>query len=219
MKKYRIIDTSIWMDSFIFPSNPQWKIQGPFNRVTGDNPEYVYDFELCTQSGTHIQAPHYFLRDGKKISDYPIETFEGDAYIFDTNRRGIDISYDDLIIGLYEIDLFGKILILRTGHMEELIEEKVINQNTRPGLSIEAAQYLCEVKGIRMIAIDSVGVESKVSKNYEVNVYLCQKGIIILECLANLSEIKMKHVWLEAFPLKIEGVEGTPCRAIIKEVL
>lgn len=217
MKKYRIIDVSIPMDAFIFPSNPYWELQGPFNRVTGENREYVYDFKLCTQSGTHIQGPHYFLKDGKKISEYPIEFFEGDAYIFDSDKRGIDISRNDLKTRLHDVDLFEKILILRTGYMEELIEEKVLNQNRRPSLSLEAAQYLCEEKGIRMIAIDSVGVESNLSENYDVNVYLCEKGILILECLANLAVIKSKHVWIEAFPLNIQGVEGTPCRAIVKE--
>lgn len=217
MKNYRIIDVSIWMDGFIFPSNPQWRLEGPFNRVSGDNPEYVYDFKLSTQSGTHIQTGHYFLKDGKRISDYPMMAFEGDAYVIDTDRRGVDISRNDLMKELHNVDLLGKILILRTGHMEELIVEKILNKDTRPGLSMEAAKYLCEEKGIRMIGIDSVGLESTVTKNHEVNVYLCHKEMIILECLANLSKIKEKHVWLEAFPLKIDGVEGTPCRAIIKE--
>jgi kynurenine formamidase len=219
MNKNRIIDISIPMDAFIFPSNPHWELEGPFNRVTGQNREYVYDFKLCTQSGTHIQGSHYFLKYGKKISEYPLDFFEGDAYIFDSDKRGIDISCNDLKTELQDVDLFGKTLIFRTGHMEELIEEKVLNKNTRPSLSLEAARYLCEEKGIRMIAIDSVGVESNLSENYDVNVYLCEKGILILECLANLALIKSKHVWIEAFPLKIQGVEGTPCRAIVKEVI
>ena len=70
-----------------------------------------------------------------------------------------------------------------------------------------------------MIGIDSVGLESRVSENYDVNVYLCSQGIIILECLVNLHSIKKHEVFLEAYPLKIKGVEGTPCRAIVKEYI
>lgn len=217
MQTYRIIDISILMDSFTFPSNPRLELQGPFNRVTGENREYVYDFTLCTQSGTHIQGSHYFLEDGKRISDYSLELFEGEALILDCVRRGEDMTREDFNSSLKNLDLNGKILILRTGHMEEIIESGVLERKQRPGISLEAARYLCEEKGIRMIAIDSVGVESHDSKNYEVNTYLCRRGVLILECLANLAEIRSNKVWLEAFPLKIAGVEGTPCRAIAKE--
>jgi kynurenine formamidase len=41
----------------------------------------------------------------------------------------------------------------------------------------------------------------------------------LLEGLINLKEVKSRRFFLEAFPLKIRGVEGTPCRAIIKEPL
>lgn len=217
MFEYNIIDISVWMDAFTFPGNPEWNVRGPVNRVEGKNPEYVYDFELCTQSGTHIQGPHYFIGDGKRINEFPLGGFEGLAYILDLDKRGCDTSREDLEELLGSIQLAGKILILRTGHMEELIRSKVLDPARRPGLSLDAAEYLCETKKIKMIAIDSVGVESRVSADYDVNVYLCSQGILILECLANLHAIKAKEVWLEAFPLKIAGVEGAPCRAIVKE--
>ncbi len=217
MENYKIIDLSIWMDSFTFPGNPKWKINGPFNRVTGSNPEYVYDFELCTQSGTHIQGSHYFSEYGRKINDYPLSSFEGEAFIVDIDKRGTDITRSELENLLTNVELEGCILILRTGHMDELIKDNDINPLNRPGISLDAAKYLCEEKKIKMIAIDSIGLESRTSKNYEVNTYLCSKGILILECITNLNEIKSGNVFIEAFPLKINGVEGTSCRAIAKE--
>lgn len=217
ISNYKIIDVSIWMDAFIFPDNPAWELEGPLNRVRGSNPEYVYDFKLCSQSGTHIQGPHYFKEDGARINEFQLSCFEGTAYLIDLVKRGVDTEKDELAYLLKDIDLTDGILILRTGHMDELIRDKQFDQATRPGISIEAAEFLCEEKGVRMIAIDSVGLESRTSKNYEVNTYLCSKGILILECLANLYSIQSRKVHLEAFPLKIDGVEGTPCRAIIKE--
>lgn len=217
MENYKIIDVSVWMDSFVFPGNPVLKVLGPFNRVNGKNREFVYDLEICSQSGTHIQGPHYFLENGKRINECPLTSFEGPAYILDINKRGTDITLDEIKALLDNIDLKDKILILRTGHMEELIKRKIIDNKLRPGLSLDAAKYLCEEKKIKMIGIDSIGLESRITKNYDVNVYLCSQGIIILECLANLYSIKKRYVFLEAYPLKITGVEGTPCRAIVKE--
>ena len=44
--------------------------------------------KLCTQSGTHIQGPHYFLKDEKKINKFPISSFEGKAIVIDIEKRG-----------------------------------------------------------------------------------------------------------------------------------
>lgn len=219
MPDYRIIDVSMWMDSFDFPGNPTVNVQGPFNRVAGDNREFVYDIELCTQSGTHVQGAHYFIENGSRINDHPLTSFEGAAYIVDIDKRGADVTLDEMKALLEDVDLKDRILLIRTGHMEELIQGKKIESGSRPGISLDAARYLCEEKGIRMIGIDSVGLESRVTENYEVNVYLCSRGIIILECLVNLHSITKHEVFLEAYPLKIKGVEGTPCRAIVKEYI
>lgn len=214
MSDYKIIDLSIWMDDFVFPGNPELKVTGPINRVSGTNPEYVYDLKFCSQSGSHIQGAHYFDEVGQRINQYTLEHFEGYAYIIDVSKRGEDITVDDLKKTLKNIDLNDMILLFRTGYMDDLIKNSD-NASKRPGLSIDAAKYLCEEKKIKMIAIDALGVESVSSKNYEVNVYLTTQNILILECLTNL-QLLSGRVFIEAYPLKIKGIEGTPCRAVAK---
>jgi len=70
-----------------------------------------------------------------------------------------------------------------------------------------------------MIAIDSIGLESRNTKNYEVNTYLSGRGVLILECISNINNIENGNIILEAYPLKIVGVEGSPCRAVIREIV
>jgi len=214
---YRIIDVSQWMDDFRFPGDPEFTVTGPFNRVSGDNPEFVYDLGLCTQTGTHIQGPHYFLESGTKIHEFPLSSFEGKALIVDLFKRGRDTTREDLASFLDGKDLAGKIVIFRTGNMEEIIEKGVVDPADRPGLATDAAKYLVETMKVKMIAIDSIGVESRESKHFEVSKYLCSQGVLLLEGLVNLYAVSKREVFLEAFPLKIRGVEGSPCRAIIKE--
>ena len=205
------------MEDFLFPGDQPLTLDGPHNFLSGSNPEYIYTITMESQSGTHIQGPHYFLADGARIDSYPISRFEGPAHVIDLIKRGADTTADELRRLLGDLDLAGGILVLRTGHMAELIGGAVLESSTRPGLSLDAARYLVEDKGIAMIAIDSVGVESRETSNYEVNVYLCEHGVLILECLVNLESITGDELWLEAFPLKIRGVEGTPCRAIVRQ--
>jgi arylformamidase len=219
MKKYRIIDVSQWMDDFEFLGNPKLNLTGPFNRVPGSNPEFVYDFMSCTQSGTHIQGPHYFIKNGRRIDDFPLDCFEGKAAIVDLSKKGIDTTRHDLESLLKEVDPSTEVLIFRTGNMEEIINSKILDPTRRPGLSLDAAEYLAKNFSFKMLAIDSIGFESRQTKNFEINVYLCSQGLLLLEGLVNLYDVTSPDVFLEAFPLKIRGVEGTPCRAIIKEMI
>ena len=101
--------------------------------------------------------------------------------------------------------------------MERVIASGVLEPGDRPGLSLEAARWLAADSGVRMIAIDSVGVESRTTSDFDVNVLLCHAGILILEGLVNLDALGPGPLWLEAFPLKVRGVEGTPCRAVVKD--
>lgn len=217
MAEYRLIDVSMGMEEFTFEGNIPFRADGPFNRLPGDNPEYVYDLTLSTQTGTHIQGPHYFLEEGRRIETFPLAFFEGRACVLDLTKRGEDTTAGELKELLGPEDMDCPLVLFRTGHMEEVIRSGVLDPSRRPGLSLEAARFLVEEWGVRLIAIDSVGVESRVTKNYEVNRYLCESGLLILEGLVNLASIRKRHVCLEAFPLKVRGVEGTPCRAVVKE--
>lgn len=217
MAEHRIVDVSTWMDGFDFPDDQPFERDGPFDRVSGSNPEYVYDLALSTQTGTHVQGSHYFDEDGKRIEEYSLDRFEGRAVRVELDKRGVDTTVDDLRSKLESVELPDGILILQTGHMDEVVASGTLHPDTRPGLSLDAAEWLVEAKGLEMIAVDSVGVESRNTENYEVNVYLGEQDVLILEGLVNLDSVASKEVWLEALPLKIRGVEGTPCRAVIKE--
>ena len=211
MNRYKLIDVSMDMEGFTFPGNPPFRVEGPFNRVPGDNPEFVYDLTLSTQTGTHVQGP--------RIETFPLEFFEGRACVLNLVKRGRDTTEDDLRSMILPEDMGCPFVLFRTGHMEEVIRSGQLDPSERPGLSLEAARFLVHEWGVRLIAVDSVGVESRKTKNYEVNRFLCESGVLILEGLVNLGSIRKRHVFLEAFPLKIRGVEGTPCRAVVKEPL
>jgi arylformamidase len=207
----------MWADAFTFPGDRPVTVRGPLNFLGGDNPEYVYELDLASQAGTHVQGPHYFLEAGARVNDLPLERFEGPAHVVDIAKRGEDTTAADLREALDGVDARGGAVLLRSGHMDEVIASGRLEAGERPGLSMDAAVYLVEEQAIGMVAIDSVGVESRASENYEVNVYLCSRGVVILEGLVNLRAIRSRQVWLEAFPLKIRGVEGTPCRAIVRD--
>lgn len=215
--KYRLVDVSMWIDDFQFPGDEPVTVTGPFNFLTGANPEFVYQLSTPTQAGTHVQGPHYFLAEGATIDTFPLERFEGEAILVDLPARGCDMDLDDLQAAVAGRSLTGRILLLRSGHMRRVIDAGVLDPTERPGLSLAAAQWLASDSGVGMVAIDSVGLESRAMQDYDVNVVLCRAGILILEGLMGLERLGPGPLWLEAFPLKLRGVEGTPCRAVVKD--
>lgn len=209
-----LYDLSVDTAAFTFPGDPPATAVGPVNRVPGANPEYVYDLTLCSQSGTHVQGPHYFLADGRRIDAFGLEAFCGWAQVVDAPARGVDTGWETLDAQLPSEAV--EVVVLRTGHMDALAAGLPLEPATRPGISLEAARYLAERRGVRLLGIDSVGLESRESRNYEVNRYLCERGVLLLEGLAGLDRLPRSRIYLEAFPLKLAGVEGTPCRAVAR---
>jgi kynurenine formamidase len=59
-------------------------------------------------------------------------------------------------------------------------------------------------------------LESPDARRFEVNRYLCEKGVLILEGLVKLAGLPKRGLRLYAFPLKIADVEGSPVRAVVR---
>lgn len=222
--EYSIVDLSVELkpDMFNFPDNPPFKVSGPYSAISGENREYCYELAMTTQTGTHIQGPHYFLAQGKTIDQYPLDTFEGRVILIDVTDLKI-IDEKDLASRLpLNCTPMGRIILFRTGFMDDVVRDiQQGNQIDIPqmmqkkiGLTLAGAKYLIKLAP-KMIGVDSFGLEPLDSKNYEVDYYLCQQGMIFLEGLINLDKVSSGD-WLEAFPLPLPGVEGTPCRALAK---
>lgn len=75
-------------------------------------------------------------------------------------------------------------------------------------VSVEAAQFIAES------CIDLLGIESQSVGSGDTHRMLLGAGMTLVEGL-DLSEIEEGEYVLAALPLKIEGAEGAPCRAIL----
>lgn len=130
----RLVDVSMWMDGFAFPGDQPLAVRGPHDYIGGRNREYVYAFAASTQTGTHVQGPHYFQADGERIDQIPLSRFEGPAHLVDAAGRGRATTGEELAEQLPAHDIAGEILLLRTGHMDEVL---------RAGASIRRRSRAC----------------------------------------------------------------------------
>jgi arylformamidase len=196
----------------VFPDEAGPRISGPASYVGGRDREYVYRLELGTQCGTHVQGQHYFDPDGKRITDYPPGRFVGALRVIDCPAPRIGL---EVLRGL-PADLSGYAVVLRTGFLKragpggwrpEVLAEK-------PGLTLEAAAVLC-ARGLALLGVDAPGVEPYPPRDgHPVNRLLGRADVLIVENLWGVEALPRTGGRLYAFPLPVEGVEGTPCRAV-----
>ncbi|NLA54577.1 MAG: cyclase family protein [Clostridiales bacterium] len=170
--------------------------------------ESVYQLNLHT--GTHLDAPLHMMMNGKTTADaLPLERLIVRAKVF-------DLSKVDDKVGIQESDLInfdikaGDFVLLKTSN----------SNDPRSGgadyvsLKESGARYLAK-KGIIGVGIDALGIERD-QPGHPTHLSLMEKDIIILEGLI-LRDAAPGEYQLIALPLKIEGVEGAPTRAVLIE--
>ncbi len=195
-----------------FPGSPVPKFI-PWTKIKTDG----YNLELLflsSHSGTHMDAPFHFVKDGLKIHQIDANRFVRDAVILKL-KKGPNQSITKKDIIQFE-KKFGKIpndatIIIATGWYKNLTKKTYFEKN--PGLSSSAADYLSSKK-INLVGIDSPSIDVGSNKEFSVHKILSKNNIIIVENLANLEKIKSPKFKFIALPLKLKDATGSPIRAI-----
>lgn len=163
---------------------------------------------LTTHSGTHIDAPSHFIKDGSGVDKIPLDKLIGPC-------RVIDLTYLDkkeiLPEDFKEAIQKGDRILLKTGNFV------LLHGSTFPdeyiSLSEEAAKFLAS-KEINLVGIDFLGIEKEKNPGHPVHNTLLRAGIVNLEGL-DLSEVEEGDYELVCLPLKIAGGDGAPARVIL----
>ncbi len=159
-----------------------------------------YSLHFNTHFGTHIDAPWHMLEGAKKLKDFPINTFTGEAIVLDCRGQR------EITLDVSEVKT-GDIVLLRTDHTKKINEADYFAAN--PVVSFKLAEKLVE-KRVKMVGIDSFTPDNS---PFQIHKLLLSNDILILENLVNLDKISAKRFKLYAFPLKLEN-DGAPTRAV-----
>ena len=148
------------------------------------------DLQMCVHNATHIDAPAHFLPKGKTIEQIELSRCIGPASV---------IAFEGIITAN---DIKKRL---------QKSEKRVLFKGSGV-LTPEAATELNKL-GIILVGTESqtVGDEENLAA---IHLELLKKEVVILEGLV-LKGIPEGHYFLFAAPLKLGGVEGAPCRAIL----
>jgi len=149
-----------------------------------------------THFSTHIDAPYHMLQDGKRISDYPIETFFGEAIVVALN------NFEKMLPQIKENDF----VLFYTGQSKKAFSKNYY-ENAK-FLTKEIAEKLIQKK-VRVIGIDSFSIDDD---PWPVHKMVFKHNVLIIENLVGLEELIGKRFEIIALPLKLDAADGSPCR-------
>ena len=208
----------------VFPGDPPFRASAAavFER-DGCN---VTDLSMGTHTGTHIDVPRHFLRDGAPLEELPLDRFVGTAVFADVATAAGETG----IIDLKRLDLSmvqpGDFLVLYVGWEEKRGTPGFFTG--LPAFAVGTAAHL-ERLGVRLLGMDmptllsdgdfppvvpSTGIPAGMTA---MHTELLSRGILILEGLIGLVPLIGRRLRLFCLPLKIVGSDGSPVRAIAIE--
>ena len=202
----------MWIDITQTMKNgmPNWPGDTPFSFEVGLTKQQTGSVNIgrittSLHSGTHADAPFHFDSDAQTIEQLDVNVYIGDCYIVDC-RAEREITAEMLA----PIDFQNaKRVIFKT--IECIAEAFPTNISV---IAPDVAPFLKE-RGVVLLGIDNPSVDPLDSKEVSAHHALYENGIHILEGL-DLSHITQGLYELIALPLKIEGADGAPVRAVVR---
>jgi len=194
------------------PDSPVWPGDTPFSSrrvmsMEAGDPVNVGAIDTTVHVGAHADAPLHFLEAGASIADCPLDPYLGRCRVVEAlGREPITV-----------VQLSGRI----EG------AERILVRTRPPGagdpyeegfasLAPEAAHWIVGL-GIRLIGIDTPSVDEFHSKEVGSHLALLPRGVAILENL-DLGGVPEGEYELIALPLPLEGMDGSPVRAVLREL-
>lgn len=165
--------------------------------------------DMSAHTGTHIDAPVHFLKDGTGIDTVPLEILIGPAVL--VNIAGVRE------VGSQHFQSAGipsgtERLLVKTDN-EKLLEKSKFDKEFTY-ITREGAGYLIE-QGIRLVGVDYLSV-AEYGKGDAVHRALLGAGIVIIEGL-DLRDVPAGSYHMTALPLRIKDCDGAPARVVLEK--
>ena len=175
----------------VYPGDPKPKL----TMLSTIGEESMYNLSalnMCTHTGTHIDAPLHFDEDGADIGSMRLSHFCGKCTV---------VTIDGVLTG---------------EDMERLLplcqKRLILHGSGKAYLSVSAARVIADSK-LLLVGTDALSIAppfDEMAPHRE----LATAGVAVLENLF-LEGVEDGDYTLAAVPLKLKGCEASPCRAVL----
>lgn len=165
---------------------------------------------MSSHTGTHVDAPYHFLDDEVTMEKAPLEAYIGPATVVTAQREAGPLTPADFP-GL-EWSQLKRLLVHST--LSDRPVDQFATQFVYP--SPELADFMAQY-GLVLFGSDAPSMDDMDSITLPGHKALCYHHIAILEGLL-LTGVPDGTYELIALPLKIEGGDGSPVRAVLRSL-
>ena len=198
-------------ETYVYPGTPAPAFS-PTRTITRDNARETL-LQVGSHTGTHMDAPRHIIPDGFGLDKLPVSQFCGRAAVIDVShlQPGETITADFLreqngYLRTADYALFY------TG-WEKKWDTPAFLDEPFPVLDAESAQYLVSC-GLKGIGTDAISIDPLDSKEFPAHHVILGGGLVIVENLCLKKVVGRKDIMFFALPVKFEGADGAPVRAI-----
>jgi arylformamidase len=170
----------------------------------------VSRLEIGVHTGTHVDAPHHFLNDGRLVADLDLEVLTGPAWVLRVPDEVAEIGADHLERSGLPAGV--ERLLLRTRNSAWWADPSHAFREDFAALRQDGARWLVH-RGVRLVGVDYLSV-APFREPAPTHRVLLEAGLVIVEGL-DLSRVEPGAYRLYCLPLKLAGAEGAPARAIL----
>ena len=159
----------------------------------GDDSVYnLSSVSMCVHTGTHIDAPLHYDEEGADITSLKMSHFCGKCTV---------VTIDGILTG---------------EDMERLLprcqRRLILHGSGKAYLSVSAARVIADSR-LLLIGTDALSIAPPFDEHMP-HMELARAGVAVLEGLY-LEGIEDGEYTIAAFPLKLQGLEASPCRAVL----
>lgn len=168
----------------------------------------ISHINMGSHTGTHMDAPLHFLKDGVSLDKMPLDATVGSARVIEIKDRNF-IRADEL--KKYKLKKGERILFKTANSKKGWRSDEFMTEFVH--IPAETAQYLAKT-GVRTIGVDYLSVGGYKKDGRQTHEALLGAGIWLIEGL-DLSKVTPGRYQLICLPLKILNADGAPARAIL----
>lgn len=214
----RLIDLTrrIAPDLPVWPGDLPPRITAVASHAAGDG--YALSHMAATlHLGTHIDAPLHYVAGGAGVDDVPLAALVGPAIVVHVphDAHAIDAPLLERLAAAPGVLPDGAARVLfRTRNSADLVDGRDPGPFRRDYVAVTAgaARWLVD-RGVRLVGVDgpSIAPWDDVDTPHAI---LLGAGIVVVEGLA-LADAPAGAGDLVCLPLRIDGADGAPARAIL----
>ncbi len=211
-----------------FPIRPhfRWKVEPTLrsSHARGDLFQSTILTITC-HAYTHVAAPVHFLPGDRDIASMPVDQWIGDAAVVDLTHLG-----DNGEVSASELEAHaghvrgGDIVLLRTDWPRKVSVDSEKFWRDAPYTGRSACEWLVQ-RRVKAVGYDyppdyairtMIFEPARTVTRHECTTHdvFFPAGVTVIEYLTNLEQIGAPRCRFIALPLRIEGADGSPVRAV-----